>query len=454
MENNTIAQAWARTAMHDANPDMSSRGIWRGQWVNALLVVLTVALVFPFGYSGLVLVLNAASFTFFTYRLLISIAGLRDDRDFSKMAELNDELPTYCVLLPMRNEKPEVVAKLIANISNLNYPTDKLDVVMLVDEDDDFLEAVTALPKPDHFRILSASAKFPFTKPKVCNYGLYTTDAEFVTIYDVEDNPEPNQLLRVLYKFDQDQTVACVQCQLKYVNDKPTILARFFELEYLAWFSTTIHGLSRVQGADGFIPLGGTSQHLRTDILTEMGGWDAVNVTEDCELGVRLCRKGYRVATSDSVTEEIAVEDIKTWIPQRTRWQMGFMVTFLAHTRSYTSLIRDLGWWRFFNFKMSVFGNFMSPLITPLLFVIFIRSLFFSGEGETYLRWVPVVTIFGNYFMIVAVHAIASIRHGNYRNLLLTPLQPFYYLLQVVTAYRAVWKLITAPYTWEKTEHK
>ena len=419
---------------------------------NIILMVLTTVYLIATGYNGLVLALNISSFTFFFYRFVLSLLGLLGDNDSDKKVEYSEDLPKYCILLPIRNEPIPVVKDLIKNMSKLNYPKDKLDIVMLVDIDDDYIEDIKSLEKPSHFRILSSEASFPFTKPKVCNLGLITSDAEFVTVYDAEDAPEPNQLLKVLYKF-KDKDVSCVQCRLNYNNKNPNWLAKFFNLEYLTWFSLTIVGLDKVQGQSAVIPLGGTSQHLRSKELIEMGGWDAVNVTEDCDLGIRLARQGKRTVISDSYTNEIAVTKLKHFIPQRTRWQMGFMVTYINHCKSPIKLIKELGFKGMIHFIFSIFGNFINPLITPLLFIIFVRSYFFGYSGETYLEKLPMITLIGNYLLIVITHLIASIKFQRGKFWYMSILQPLYYLIQVVTVYRAVYKLITAPYKWEKTPH-
>lgn len=422
-------------------------------WFNILLTFLCISYACIFKYDGIVIALNVFSFLFFTYRFILSLIGLKGDKTVGKKVELSDDLPKYCILLPMRNEPIEVIKVLIKNMQKLNYPKDKLDIVMLIDSDDNYLEEAKKLSIPSHFRILSSEAKFPFTKPKVCNLGLITTDAEYVTVYDAEDAPEPDQLLKVLYKFNEDANVSCVQCRLHYNNKNHNWLSKFFNLEYLTWFSLTIVGLDRVQNNNAVIPLGGTSQHLKVKELVEMGGWDAVNVTEDCDLGVRLARKGKRTVISESVTNEIAVKKLKHWIPQRTRWQMGFMVTYINHCKNFFSLNKRLGFLGMTHFFMSIFGNFINPLITPLLFLIWFRSYFLGYSGETFIEVLPWITLIGNFILIVSTHLIATIKHQRGRFWYMTILQPFYYLLQVITVHRALYKLITAPYKWEKTPH-
>tara|TARA_R110002051_G_scaffold313055_1_gene388732 strand:- start:66 stop:1409 length:1344 start_codon:yes stop_codon:yes gene_type:complete len=438
-------------SIHGLDNKLNCLDLFKGKhYFNITLIVLCIIYTVIFGYNGVVLGLNLFSFSFFLYRFILTLYGVRGDEDNAKMVAYTTELPKYCILLPMRNENIPVVRDLINNINKLNYPKDKLDVIMLVDQDDDYLEAIKAMDKPDYFRIESAAPEFPYTKPKVCNLGLYSTDAEYVTIYDAEDAPDPDQLLKVLYKFNNTDA-SCVQCRLNYNNQNPNWMSKFFNLEYLTWFSMTIVGLSKIQGDRAIIPLGGTSQHLRVKELIELGGWDAFNVTEDCDLGIRLAKLGKTTVISNSYTNEIAVQELKHFIPQRTRWQMGFMVTYINHCKDLNTF-KELGLSRSIHFIGSIAGNFINPLITPLLFIIFLLSLFGVG-GETYLATLPIITLIGNYILIVLSHLIASIRYQKGKYWIYSLFQPIYYLIQVYTVHRAVYKLFTATYQWEKTEH-
>ena len=121
----------------------SCRDLFKGNhWFNISLIILSVLYALYFGYDGVVLALNIFSFSFFFYRFVLSIIGLRGDKDSHHKVEYSKDLPKYCVLLPMRNEPVPVVKALIDNMKKLNYPTDKLDIVMLVDIDDDYLEDI------------------------------------------------------------------------------------------------------------------------------------------------------------------------------------------------------------------------------------------------------------------------------------------------------------------------
>ena len=113
---------------------------------------------------------------------------------------------------------------------------------------------------------------------------------EFITIYDAEDRPEPLQLRRAVVAFSRGEArVACLQAKLEYHNPRQNLLTSWFAIEYLSWFG---FALPAIAGGDTPVPLGGTSMHMRRAVLEEIGGWDPFNVTEDCDLGVRLVSHG------------------------------------------------------------------------------------------------------------------------------------------------------------------
>jgi cellulose synthase/poly-beta-1,6-N-acetylglucosamine synthase-like glycosyltransferase len=88
------------------------------------------------------------------------------------------------------------------------------------------------------------------------------------------------------------------------------------------WFDLYLPGLD---GLNAPIPLGGTSNHFRTECLKKVGGWDPYNVAEDCDLGIRLFRQGYRTRVLDSTTWEEANSKLSNWLRQRSRWVKGYI---------------------------------------------------------------------------------------------------------------------------------
>ena len=129
------------------------------------------------------------------------------------------------------------------------------------------------------------------------------------------------------------------------------------------------------------LPLGGSSNHFRTAVLREVGGWDAWNVTEDADLGFRLARFGYRSVTFDSTTNEEAPIRFRAWLGQRSRWMKGWMQTWGVHMREPRRLRRQAGPRGFLTLNIIVGGNVLTALAYPILLIELAAYLVTTGAG-------------------------------------------------------------------------
>ncbi|MCY3023732.1 MAG: glycosyltransferase [Planctomycetota bacterium] len=249
-------------------------------------------------------------------------------------------LPVFTVLVPMYKE-PEVAQKIARTVTHLDYPVEKLDVKLLLEEDDlatraKINEVLESLPHCVEVIVAPSVPKGePRTKPRACNWGLEKARGEYLVIFDAEDQPDRDQLKKAIVVFRRldaqgKKSVTCLQAKLNYFNAHQNTLTRFFTLEYTNWFDLFLPGLHAVGTP---IPLGGTSNHFRTAPLKTLGGWDSFNVTEDCDLGIRMARNGYSTEVLDSTTWEEANSQVGNWIRQRSRWIKGYFQTHLVHTR-------------------------------------------------------------------------------------------------------------------------
>ena len=248
------------------------------------------------------------------------------------------ELPVYTVLVPLYKER-EIAEKIVSAALSLDYPRDKLDVKLLLEEDDaPTRSAVEGMELPECIEVVVVPKGLPRTKPRACNHGLERARGEFLVIYDAEDRPEPQQLKKAVSIFRRlensrrGKRVVCLQAKLNYYNPRQNWLTKFFTLEYTQWFDLFLPGLHALRVP---IPLGGTSNHFRTETLKELGGWDPFNVAEDCDLGMRLYKRGFKTAVFDSTTWEEANSELGNWIRQRSRWVKGYIQTHLVHTREW-----------------------------------------------------------------------------------------------------------------------
>jgi len=219
------------------------------------------------------------------------------------------------------------------------------------------------------------------TKPKALNYALPLARGEFVVIYDAEDRPEPDQLRRALHR-GGPPNLAAVQARLNLYNASDSWLTSQFTIEYCALFDGLLPALDRLSLP---IPLGGTSNHFRASALRWLMAWDAFNVTEDADLGIRLARSGYRCQVVASTTHEEAPARLMCWLRQRTRWLKGYVQTWLVHMRSPAALWRELGPRGFLAFQIMVGGTVLSALAHPWFYLLASMELapanFWRGRG-------------------------------------------------------------------------
>ncbi|MDZ7885766.1 MAG: glycosyltransferase [Mycobacterium sp.] len=367
----------------------------------------------------------------------------------------DDELPAYTILVPAYNE-PEVVADLIGAMDSLEYPRERLQVLLLLEADDQgTIDAARACGESDVITILLVPPAEPRTKPKACNYGLHFATGEIVTIFDAEDLPEPLQLRRVVAAFrDLPDDVACVQAKLVYHNGHQNLLTAWFTAEYGLWFGFLLPGM---MASTSPIPLGGTSNHLAGHAAAD-GGWDPFNVTEDADLGLRIAANGYRTAVIDSYTLEEANSDPINWIRQRSRWYKGYLQTWLVHIRTPVKLYRTLGLRSFIRFTLVLAGT---PIIAVLnLLFWFITLLWFLGQpavvGEVFPDYIYfpalVAMIIGN-FTVMYMNMIA-LREDDRSDLLVAGLTvALFWLMMSVAAAKGCYQMIRQPSFWEKTYH-
>ena len=368
----------------------------------------------------------------------------------------DEELPPYTILVPAYNE-PEVVDDLIGAMARLNYPKDKLQVLLLLEADDGVtIEAARRCEESDSITILLVPPAEPRTKPKACNYGLHFATGDIVTIYDAEDLPEPLQLRRVVAAFAQlpDDT-ACVQAKLAYHNGKQNLLTGWFTAEYALWFGYLLPGMMRTGTP---IPLGGTSNHLKRSVIDHIGSWDPHNVTEDADLGLRIASSGYHTAVLDSQTLEEANSDPINWIRQRSRWYKGYLQTWLVHIRRPVKLYRTIGLRSFVRFNLVLAGT---PIIAVLnLLFWLITVLWFLGQPAAigavfpwYIYFPALIALVLGNFATLYMNVI-TLREDDRSDLLVPALTvPLFWVMMSVAAAKGTYQLVRQPSYWEKTFH-
>jgi cellulose synthase/poly-beta-1,6-N-acetylglucosamine synthase-like glycosyltransferase len=429
----------------------------------SLLGVIVGGLILSFANTAIIINVLLSSFFLvaIVFKLFLALVGSRFELDEAvtkqEVREVVDEtLPIYTIHLPVYKED-KLIKKLIWNLQSIDYPREKLDIKLLIEEDDDkTLNAVRNLDFPAVFEVIVVPFHMPKTKPKACNYGLHFSRGKFLTIYDAEDVPDTDQLKKVVALFNKlPDNYIVIQSALNYFNRNENFLTRMFTLEYSYWFDYMLPGLDTF---DIPIPLGGTSNHFKFEYLIELGGWDPFNVTEDADLGVRAYDKGYKVAIINSTTYEEANNEMFNWVRQRSRWIKGYMQTHLVHMRNPVALWKKLGWKGFLGFNFFIGATPITFLVYPLLLSVFfcyvildletIRTLF-----PDWVLFMSIVNLMVGNILMIYVNMMAVFKRRYYELILFAVANPVYWLLHSWAAYKGLYQLVVKPFYWEKTNH-
>ncbi|MBC8051011.1 MAG: glycosyltransferase [Chitinophagales bacterium] len=329
---------------------------------------------------------------------------------------------------------------------------------MLESDDREMIAAVARTPLQGNVDVIVVPSSHPQTKPKALNYALQFATGDYVVVFDAEDQPDRDQLRKAATMFASlPPQVVCLQARLVYHNHSENWLSKQFAIEYASLFGGVLPMLDAMALP---LPLGGTSNHFRIEALRGVGAWDAFNVTEDADLGMRLYRAGLRCKTLDSNTWEEAACQPMNWLKQRSRWLKGWMQTYGVHMRRPVRAWRELGWRGFIAFQGHFASVILSALAHPLVYVLLIAD----GVNGHVLR--APESFLGEQFMLLAAFnfaagyfctlglGLATLKARGLSKLIPhLVFVPLYWMLISVAAYRALYQLITAPFHWDKTDH-
>ena len=447
-------------------PELSARKLVDPKWrlpaaLGALVVAALLALDAKATLVALISLLVAAYVAVTANRILLFFHARRADAcrnvdDDEARAFPDSLLPVYTVLVPAFRE-PEVIGSLLGHLDRIEYPRDKLDVKLLLEEDDAAtIAAALAADPADHVELILVPPAGPRTKPKALNFAMAFVEGSILTIYDAEDEPDPLQLRKAAIILGRSgPEVACLQAKLSFGNSAQNMITRWFTLEYAMWFELFLPGLAAL---DAPIPLGGTSNHFRVEVLRRLGAWDPNNVTEDADLGFRLARRGYRCQVLDSTTLEEANSDFVNWVKQRSRWYKGYLQTGLVHLRRPRTSWSDLRWKGIAELVLFVLGTPVLALLNTVSWALtltwfafqphFIKELFPAPLFyPAALSW-----ILGN-FVVVYLHVLTCKLLRRFDLAVAAMLVPLYWVMMAVAAGKAAYQLVVTPSFWEKTTH-
>ncbi len=485
---NIYSEIHKKKAMLDLYNRTPNQSAYRVLYPNQkyFLIALTAAVVVSAIISSaltFMVLFAAVSIAYFIanpIRIYISIRGFKGGRAPTKITRgemlwtSDEDLPVYTVLIPVFHEAG-VLAQNLYNMYRLNYPKDKLDIKVLMEESDEETineakalglfglpqKKIEGIPSEKYSEFLKLFDPIIIpkaavtTKPRACNYGLLRAKGELCVIYDAEDNPDPDQLKKAAIVFLRlPKDVVCLQSKLNFYNADENILTKWFSIEYANWYEFYLQGLDWI---DAPIPLGGTSNHFRKQGLDDLGRWDPYNVTEDADIGIRLARQNLKTEMLDSYTYEEAPIAVKSWIVQRSRWFKGHLQTYLVHMRQPHKLYKDLGTAKFLKLQLTFGTSIYVPLVNPFLWALMALTLVmptsFAWLVPSYLQPICLFNLVVGNLSFLSIYVIACVKLKKNRYIPYALLMPCYWALLSFASWRGLIQLIRKPFQWDKTSH-
>lgn len=354
--------------------------------------------------------------------------------------------PVYTILIALKDEAASI-PQLACAIADLDYPQNKLDLKLIVETGDlDTARAIHRAVWPEHTELLVVPRGSPRTKPRALNYGLQRARGDLVVVYDAEDRPDPGQLIAAASAFREGGVrLACVQAPLVGEVSRGWIAGQW-ALEYAIQFGRLLPAQTTFCLP---IALGGTSNHFRRSALEAAGGWDAWNVTEDADLGLRLARGGWRVGMIAPPTREAPPHRLGVWIAQRSRWLKGYLQTWFIQMRDPMRVWRDLGPAGFAALQLGLGGAILSALVHGF-WALFMLVAIVSPSVTLAPVWAGLAVM--SYFAGITMGLLAPGPKG-FRRIFLALTQPVYWPLQTIAMARALYGLVACPHYWAKTPH-
>ena len=357
---------------------------------------------------------------------------------------------SFSLLVPARHEQ-EVLEHTVHRLLRSSHGD--FEILVVVGHDDpettEVAERVAEFA-PDRVRVVTDTHEVK-NKPKALNTALPHCRGDVVGVFDAEDQVHPELLTHVDHAF-LSTGADVVQGGVQLINFHSSWYSLRNCLEYFFWFRSRLH----LHAQKGFIPLGGNTVFVRTDVLREAGGWDENCLAEDCDLGVRLSSKGKKVVVaydSEMVTREETPGTLMSLLKQRTRWNQGFMQVY--RKKDWRQL-PGLGQRMLARYTlMTPFLQAFSGVIIPLNVAV---VLFLDVPvGIAVITFLPALTATVTFvFEIVGLHDFGQqyglrIRPVHYLKLIAGG--PFYQLLLAGAAIRAVWREQRGRSDWELTRH-
>lgn len=361
-------------------------------------------------------------------------------------------LPGVSIVVPCHNEE-RVIAHTIRALQALEYPPEKLEILIVNDgSTDSTAELVRGFTSDPRVRLVEVPAAVAARgKSGALNFALRQATHPVLAIYDADNMPEPGALRPLAERLVLDPTLGAAIGMYRAWNRKRAFLTRFLNIEGIGFQWILQAGRWMLMR---LTTLPGTNYVIRRALVDQLGGWDLSALTEDAELSIRIYQAGYRIQlVPASVTWEQEPEDLKVWFRQRRRWVRGSNYLFRKYAGSLLKTRpRRIGWELLYSLSL-YYLFFLAVIISDVLFVLSAAGLIrIAVPGPYGTVWLfAYLTFIGQ--LIIALSCEPG--EDTFTNILLTCLMYFTYCqLWIPVVAVALWDDFVArrEIKWAKTE--
>lgn len=298
------------------------------------------------------------------FALLISLFWIQVMYFKEEKNKIKIKFPKVSLLIPAYNEE-KTISKTIKSVLNLDYPRDKLEIIVIDDSSTD--NTFNIVKKFKEVKLIYNKHK-GVGKASALNKGLKYATGELLAVIDADSEVERNSLKNIINYFDDEKTGSVIS-SIKIRNPR-NIYEHIQRLEYI--LATFVRKLMSKIDTLHITP--GVLSVYRTNLVKKLGGFDENNITEDLEIALRLRANNYSVKMSpDSITYTKVPSTFKQLWNQRIRWFRGFIFNNLKYKKM------------FMNKNYGAMGRFQLPLNALTFLTIIVLFVLISYEVITWL---------------------------------------------------------------------
>jgi cellulose synthase/poly-beta-1,6-N-acetylglucosamine synthase-like glycosyltransferase len=356
------------------------------------------------------------------------------------------KLSTFSIIVPVKDEE-RVIDRLLKTLFKLDYPCEKMEIIIVEDGSVDETPKICrkyAKRNPSCVKFIHRSISKG--KPSALNCALKHVCGEIVAVFDADNVPEADVLLKAA-KYFEDPLVAAVQGTPCAINANENMLTKFISYEEAIRFQAYFQG----KDALGlFVPLSGTCQFIRRTVLEEIGGWDEETLSEDMEMSAKLTQRGHTVKYAPDIRSwQENPANLTRFVKQRTRWFRGCMEVALRYGKLLKNFNR-----KSIDAEITLTGPYMlAPCLLGYLLALY-NFLVPVESNSVFTIMTQVTTLFTTAtLLLVGVTLIYVTKPRKMTNLLWLPFIYVYWSLQTfIAAYALLQIVLKRPRRWVKTK--